>query len=182
MINRHLGNVGGLTVVATLAACLLAGCAYDQPGHVSCSNSEEQRVTVLAQLPILDVRPPSTEAAGAYSGCGVDDSGDAVASRAGQRYRSKLAEPEIRSFYWDELMREGWRNASTAIPQEVAPSLAFQRGISCLVKNISGTRAAFTISFDPPPSTSPSPAPVTYAIQATDQDAEYLESPCWPSA
>jgi hypothetical protein len=178
MITRILGDVGGPTAVATLTACLLAGCADGQPGHVSCSDSDERRVTVLAQLPILDARPPSTEAAGAYSGCGVDDSGDQVASHAGQRYRSTLAEPEIRSFYWDELMRDGWRNASPVIPPEVAPSLAFQRGISCLVKEMAGARVVFTISFDPPPSASPSPAPVTYAIQATDQDAEFLESPC----
>jgi hypothetical protein len=178
MITRILGSVGGPTTVVTLAACLFAGCADDQPGHVSCSSSEEQRVTVLAQLPILGARPPSTEALGAYSGCGVDDSGDPVASHAGQRYRSMSAEPEIRSFYWDELMRDGWRDASTAVPPEVAPSLAFQRGISCLVKDVAGTRVVFTVSFAPPSNASPSPAPVTYAIQATDQDVEFLDSPC----
>ena len=44
--------------------------------------------------------------------------------------------PEIRAFCWAALMRDGWRDASPAIPPEVAPSLAFQRGISCLVKDI----------------------------------------------
>ncbi|MET8150671.1 hypothetical protein ACIBSW_11325 [Actinoplanes sp. NPDC049668] len=178
MIIRIFGNVGGVTVVATLAACLLAGCADDRPGDMGCSDSENQRVAALAQLPILDVRPPSTEAAGAYSGCGEDDSGDPIASHAGRRYRSTLPEPEIRSFYWDELMRDGWRDASTAIPPDVAPSLAFQRGISCLVKDVAGTRVEFTVSFDPPPSTSPSPASLTYAVEASDQDTESLQSPC----
>jgi len=177
MVTRIFGNLAGPTAVTTLVACLLAGCG--QPGHVSCSEREEQRVTVLAQLPILDARPALTEATGTYSGCGSGDSGDPVASHAGRRYRSALAESEIRAFYWAELTRDGWRNASPAIPPDVAPSLAFQRGTSCLVKDIDSTRAVFTISFDPPPSASASPAPESYAIQATDQGVEEpIESPC----
>ncbi|ROP33666.1 hypothetical protein [Couchioplanes caeruleus] len=167
MIPRSRVNAAACSMVATLAACVLAGCG--EPGHVRCSDREEQRVEVLARLPILQARPSSTEAADAYSGCGEDDSGDAIAPYAAQRYRSTLAEPDIRSFYWDELMKDGWRNASPAIPPEIAPSLAFQRGVSCLVKDVDGAEAVFTISFDPPPSASPSPvAPMTYTVEATD--------------
>ncbi|MFC3385398.1 hypothetical protein [Couchioplanes azureus] len=173
MIPRLPGNVAAFTVVATLAASLLAGCG--EPGHVGCSDGEEQRVEVLAQLPILKARPSSTEAADAYSGCGQDDSGDPVAPYAGQRYRSTLAEPDIRAFYWGELMKDGWRNASPAIPPEVAPSLAFQRGVSCLVKDVAGTTVVFTISFDPPPSASPSPAtPMAYVVETADEPLSCL--------
>ena len=167
MIPRPLGTIAAFTMVATLAACLLAGCG--EPGHVRCSDREEQRVEVLAQLPILQARPSSTEAADTYSGCGEDDSGDAIVSYAGQRYRSTLAEPDIRAFYWGELMKDGWRNASPAIPPEVTPSLAFQRGVSCLVKDVDGAKVVFGISFEPPPSASQSPAaPMTYTVEAAD--------------
>lgn len=168
-----------MTAIA-LVACLLGGCAEDrhEPGHVRCTEHEEERVAVLAQLPILDAHPASTEATGTFSGCGQDDSGDPVASHAAQTYRSTLTEGEIRAFYWDELMRDGWRNASTAIAPEVAPPLAFLRGISCLVKDVAGTRVVFTIAFDPPPSPATSPASATFAITAADQDPEYLRSPC----
>jgi hypothetical protein len=167
VIHRVLGNVAAFTMVATLAASLLAGC--DEPGRVACSDRDEQRLKILAQLPILQARPSSTEAADAYSGCGQDDSGDAIAPHAGQRYRSTSAEPNIRAFYWSELMKDGWRNASPAIAPEVAPSLAFQRGISCLVKDVAGTTVVFTISFGPPPSASPSPAPpMTHTVEASD--------------
>jgi hypothetical protein len=167
MIHRVLGNVAAFTMVATLAASLLAGC--EEPEHVGCSDRDEQRVKVLAQLQILQARPASAEATDADSGCGQDDSGDAIAAYAAQRYRSTLAEPDIRVFYWGELMRDGWRNASPAIAPEVAPSLAFQRGISCLVKDVAGTTVVFTISFDPPPSASPSlAAPMTYTVEASD--------------
>ena len=169
----------GPTAIATLIACLLAGCADDRPGHQGCSEREEQRVTVLAQLPILDARPASTEATGTYSGCGSDDSGDPVASHAGHRYRSTLAESEIRAFYWAKLMDDGWRNVSTVIPPDVAPALAFQRGVSCLVKDIAGTSVEFTISFDPSPNASASPVQESYAVQATDRGAEESsEAPC----
>ncbi|MBG0569334.1 hypothetical protein [Actinoplanes aureus] len=167
MIPRSLGTIGAFTIVAPLAACLLAACG--EPGHERCPDHEEQRVKVLAQLPILQARPSSTTAADAYSGCGVDHSGDAIPPYAGQRYHSTLAEPDIRAFYWGELMKDGWRNASPAIPPEVAPSLAFQRGVSCLVKDVAGATAVFTISFDPPPSPSPSPAaPMAYTVEAAD--------------
>ncbi|MEV6595472.1 hypothetical protein AB0M36_01255 [Actinoplanes sp. NPDC051346] len=167
MIPRLLGNVAAYSMVAALAACVLAGCG--EQGHVGCSDREEQRVKVLEQLPILQARPSSTEAADAYSGCGEDNSGDAIAPYAAQRYRSTLAESDIHAFYWDELMKDGWRNASPAIPPEVAPSLAFQRSVSCLVKDVEGAKVVFTLSFDPPPSASPSPAaPVTYTVEATD--------------
>ncbi|WIN00434.1 hypothetical protein ACTOB_004139 [Actinoplanes oblitus] len=167
MIHRVLGSVAAFTMVATLAAGPLAGCG--QPGHAGCPDRDEQRVKVLAQLPILRARPSSTEAAGTYSGCGQDDSGDPIAPYAGQRYRSTSAEPTIRAFYWGELMKDGWRNASPAIPPEVAPSLAFQRGVSCLVKDVAGTTVVFTISFDPAPSASSSPAePMTYTVEASD--------------
>jgi hypothetical protein len=166
MIPRFVGNVAALTVVATLATYLLVGCG--EPENVRCSDPEEQRVEALAQLPILQAHPSSTEVADAYSGCGEDDSGDPVAPYAGQRYRSTLAEPDIRAFYWGELMKDGWRNASPAIPPDVAPSLAFQRGVSCLVKEVDGTEVVFTISFDAPPSASPPSAPMVYTVEAAD--------------
>jgi hypothetical protein len=174
MVTRVLGSMAGLTAVV----CLLAGCVDERPGQGSCSDREEQRVTLLSKLPILDARPPSTEAAGAYAGCGVDDSGDPVASHVGRRYRSALAEPEVRTFYWDELMRDGWRNAATVIAPEVAPSLAFQRGISCLVKDVAGIQVVFTVSVDPSPDSSSSPLPLAYAIQVADQNVDSLSSPC----
>ncbi|BCJ51878.1 hypothetical protein Asp14428_33530 [Actinoplanes sp. NBRC 14428] len=166
MIPRSLGNVAALTVVAALAACMLAGCG--EPGHVRCSDREERRVEALAQLPILQARPSSTEADDAYSGCGEGDSGAPAAPYAGQRYRSTLTEPDIRAFYWGELMKDGWRNASPAIPPDVAPSLAFQRGVSCLVKEVDDAEVVFTISFDAPPSASPSSTPVVYTVEAAD--------------
>ena len=90
-----------------------------------------------------------------------------------------MAESEIRAFYWAKLTDDGWRNVSKVIPPDVAPSLAFQRGVSCLVKDVAGTSAEFTISFDPPPSASASPAPESYAVQATDRGAdESSEAPC----
>ncbi|GGN44270.1 hypothetical protein GCM10010109_77310 [Actinoplanes campanulatus] len=44
-----------MTAIA-LVACLLGGCTEDrnEPGHVRCTEHEEERVAVLAQLPILD--------------------------------------------------------------------------------------------------------------------------------
>jgi hypothetical protein len=114
--------------------------------------------------------PASTQADGGFSGCGEDDSGDPIEPHAGRRYRSTLDEAQIRSFYWAELAKDGWHSASTVIPPEVAPSLAFQRGISCLVKDFRGSQLRFDIRFDPIPSTSAarstvSPAVHAYAIQ-----------------
>jgi hypothetical protein len=143
---------------SALPLWLSAGCSTREPGHRECTEQEEGEADSLSKLPILGVFPARTQAAGAFSGCGKDDSGDPIAPNAGRRYRSALDEPQIRSFYWAELGRDGWRNASAVIPPDVAPSLAFQRGISCLVKDFRGVQIRFDIRFDPTPSASPPPS------------------------
>ncbi|MBO3744273.1 hypothetical protein [Actinoplanes flavus] len=180
MVTRSRPTTALALAVCLLGGCLLGGCTEErnEPGHVRCTEHEEERVAVLARLPILDARPVGAEATGGFSGCGEDDSGDPVASHAAHTYRSTLTESEIRAYYWDELKKDGWRNASTAIAPEVAPALAFLRGISCLVKDIEGTRVVVTVAFDPPPGSSASPAPAAFAVTATDQDPENLQSPC----
>lgn len=164
MLNRNVLCMA----TAVMVLCSSVACSRAEPGHLDCSEQEEAEVDALAQLPILEVSPPSAQAGDAFSGCGRDDSGDPIEPHAGRRYRSTLSEAQIRSFYWAELARDGWRDASTVIPPGIAPSVAFQRGISCLVKNLSGTQVRFDIHFDPAPGTSPSPSagpPKGYAIQ-----------------
>jgi hypothetical protein len=156
--------IGG--AVSALVIGLSAGCSKDEPGHLECSKQEEAEVSSLAQLRILQVFPASTQADGAFSGCGVDQSGDPIEPHAGRRYSSALAEAQIRSFYWAELADDGWHSASTVIPSEVAPSLAFQRGISCLVKDFRGTQLRFDIRFDPIPGASVTHSATSFAFHA----------------
>lgn len=135
--------------VVVVAAATIAGCGHAEPGHRGCSRSEEGEAAALATLPILRAHPASARADGSFSGCGVDDSGDPVATHAGQRYRGGPDEASVRSFYWAALARDGWRSASTVIPPGVAPSLAFQRGVSCLVTEFRGDRVRFGLRFEP---------------------------------
>jgi hypothetical protein len=162
-----MGSAGSRAAPAVLALCLLSGCANPSditPGHNGCSDNEERRVVMLSEVAILNAQPGATET---YTRCGVDDSGDQVGPLAGRRYTSSLDEPAIRSLYWTELTRDGWQNASVDIPPTVAPATAFQRGVSCLVKDIDGTRAEFTITFEPEAS------PVAYVVEVVDVDADH---------
>jgi hypothetical protein len=167
-----LSRVVVAAAVSVLVVGLSVGCSTEEPEHLKCAKHEEAEVVTLAKLPILQVYPASAQADGGFSGCGVDDSGDPIEPHAGRRYRSSLDEAQVRSFYWAELAKDGWDSASTVIPAGVAPSLAFQRGISCLVKDIGGTQLRFDIRFDDIPSASVNPsaaAPASraYAIQVT---------------
>jgi hypothetical protein len=165
--------------VVALVLVLGAGCTRAKPGHEGCSKEAEAEVAAIAELPILYARPPATQDGGAFSGCGTDDSGDPIEPHAGRRYRSTLSEPQIRSFYWAELAKDGWYNASTAIPSQVPPSLAFQRGVSCLVKAFHGTQLRFDIHFDATPGPSAaSPAPSAYAIQAVATPGQAGDNSC----
>lgn len=149
MIRPQLGRAAGLVAAAAVFAGLGGGCGRAEPGHRQCSRKQEADAAALAGLPILRAHPASARADGAFSGCGVDDSGDPVATHAGRRYRGGPGEAETRSFYWAALERDGWRSASTVIPPAVAPSLAFQRGVSCLVKQFRGGRVRFDLRIEP---------------------------------
>jgi hypothetical protein len=127
--------------------------------------------------------PPRHRPTAPSRGCGVDQSGDPIEPHAGRGYSSALDEAQIRSFYWAELANDGWHSASTVIPAEVAPSLAFQRGISCLVRDFRGSQLRFDIRFDPIPGASVADSATSsafhaYAVQVTVRTDRGNEGSC----
>jgi hypothetical protein len=79
---------GPVAVLAAASALLIGastGCSKQEPGHRECSQHEPAEVAALAKLPILRLSPAATQADGAFSGCGLDDSGDPVEPHAGRR-------------------------------------------------------------------------------------------------
>ncbi|MFI5496950.1 hypothetical protein [Actinoplanes sp. NPDC051859] len=155
MAKPPLLRIAAGAAIVVLALAIAWVVSSEPPGQHGCSDRQEQEVATLAALAILKTHPVSAELAEEYSGCGTDNSGDDITSYAGRRYRSPLNEPTIRSFYWSAMTNDGWRNASTVVPPSVPPALAFERGISCLVKEAGGFQARLTISFSASPSALP---------------------------
>ncbi|UQU61703.1 hypothetical protein COUCH_21940 [Couchioplanes caeruleus] len=159
MTPRTPGRLAATAMSVAAAALPGAGCADDLPGRRDCTATEKAQVATLERLAILEQHPAGAQPAAAYAGCGTDDSGDRIRPYAGRRYRSAVDEPAIRSFYWEAMTADGWRNASTDIPPDVAPSLAFQRGIACLVKDVDGSETRIGLTFGP--------AEDAYAVEVT---------------
>jgi hypothetical protein len=156
-----LAHVGKrvLTISAGVVLSLpaLVGCGILSSTSSGCTERDEQLSVDIANLAVLDQRPPDAEITDRYSGC----DGDSGFAYAGRLYRSDVNRDRILAFYREAAPKDGW----TLVAENPAPSsdgLAVTTARLCFDKEINGTTAHLGVSWRSdlkPPADPGGPAP-----------------------